>query len=114
MKFPLEKRVFLPFFFVECCILCVVRVRVLGASTVQVLSMVGVMMLVFQLFIYPIILRRVPIQSIQRWATLVAVPLYMAVPQLVQLQGRQNALVMATTVLIFFINSLDGSVRARD
>lgn len=90
------------------------RSRLLLVRTLlQVLSIVGVLMVVFQLFIYPIILKRAGVVHTQRWASLVVLPLYPSIPMLSNLIGHERTLVVATTSMYFLLNSSAAAVSLR-
>ncbi|CAM9581917.1 unnamed protein product [Ectocarpus sp. 12 AP-2014] len=70
----------------------------------QVLSLVGVGMLAFQLVVYPWLSKRIGVTKSQRWACLLAIPVYAFFPFLSRLRGSGVLLVVGSIVLNFFSN----------
>ncbi|CAM9564568.1 unnamed protein product [Ectocarpus sp. 6 AP-2014] len=70
----------------------------------QVLSLVGVGMLAFQLVVYPWLSKRIGVTRSQRWACFLAIPVYALFPFLSRLRGSGVLLVVGSIVLNFFSN----------
>lgn len=66
----------------------------------------------FQLLIYPRILKRVGARKSQRWACCVAIPTLLAYPFLRRLHDSEAALLAASLVLLFLINMASNAVGA--
>ena len=67
-------------------------------------------MLIFQLLVYPRIVKRIGPTKSQRWACSVVIPVFLAYPFLSQLHGR--VLMAASLALLFFTNVAANTVGA--
>lgn len=76
----------------------------------QCLSVTGLTMLLFQLVIYPRLVKAMGIQGSQRWSSFVSVPLLMAMPLLSLLHNERSKLVAANLLMLFFINAAASTV----
>lgn len=72
--------------------------------------MVGVLMIVFQICIYPNILKRVGVKKMQRFVSLTPLLLYPTVPMLSNLRDHKGGLVVAAMILYFVLNSCAAGV----
>lgn len=71
-------------------------------------------MMIFQMFVYPAINRRMGVQRTQRWSSVLSIPLNFVVPFLSHFRGHDTTLVVVSTLLIFFINFLGNVVSVFD
>ena len=69
-------------------------------------------MLIFQLLIYPRIVKRVGATKSQRWACCVAIPVFLAYPFLSWLRDSGATLLAASLVLLFLTNVAANAVGA--
>ena len=67
-------------------------------------------MLVFQLLIYPRIVKRIGARTSQRWACCVSIPVFLAYPLLSRLHNSGAALWAASLVLLFLTNVASSAV----
>lgn len=70
----------------------------------QVLSLCGGGMLTFQLLVYPRLSKRIGVTKSQRWACLLAIPVYLAFPLLSRLRESGLPLVLASVLANFLSN----------
>lgn len=68
-------------------------------------------MMVFQVCIFPVLLKKVGMTVTQRLSSLSAIPMLVAVPLLTHLRNDQTALEVATVVVLFLAHSLCNAVR---
>lgn len=76
-----------------------------GLPVIQALSVVGFFLMIFQVCIYPILIKVIGITVSQRAASVVSTPLYAGVPLLALLAGNKDVLFAATIVVVFLIDS---------
>lgn len=67
-------------------------------------------MLIFQLLIYPRIVKRIGAKTSQRWACCIGVPVFLAYPFLSRLHDSERTLLAASLVLLFFTNVASNAV----
>lgn len=77
---------------------------------VQVLSVCGIGMLVFQLLVYPWLSKRIGVTRSQRYACLLSMPVFLAFPSLSLLRDSGAALVAASLVLLILVNIVSNVV----
>lgn len=69
-------------------------------------------MLIFQLLMYPWIVKRIGAKKSQRCACCVAIPVFLAYPFLSRLHDSEGALLTASLVLLFFTSVASNAVGA--
>ena len=69
-------------------------------------------MLVFQLFIYPRIVKEIGATRSQRWACFIAIPTFLAYPFLAQLHDSEGALLAASVALLLLTSVASNAVGA--
>lgn len=78
----------------------------------QVLSICGGGMLIFQMFVFPVLIDRLGVKRAQRWCLAFTIPVYLTVPLLSRLHGTRLPLFAASLALLFVINTAGSVVRA--
>lgn len=69
-------------------------------------------MLIFQVLIYPRIVKQIGARTSQRWACSVAIPVFLAYPFLPRLPDSKGVLMAASLVLLFLTNMATNAVSA--
>lgn len=69
-------------------------------------------MLIFQLLIYPRIVKRIGAKTSQRWACCIGIPVFLTYPFLSRLHDSERTLLAASLVLLFFTNVASNAVGA--